>query len=298
MGSFAAGAQQLRAERRTARCVVHAGTVVQPASGGYCGRPRIGFDGRTVPVTISPDRFDTVIFDLDGVVTRTARTHAAAWKRTFDELLAGNPAERPFTDDDYRRFVDGRPRLAGVRTFLASRGIALPEGGPGDRPGTATVWGLGSRKNALYRAEIGRGGVEVFDDAVRLLDRLRDAGIRVAVVTGSRNCADVLRAAGLSGRFAAGVDGNDVARLGLTGKPMPDAFLEAAARLRVSPERAAVVEDAESGVQAARAGGFGLVVGVDRTGRARDALIANGAGVVVNRLDELAVASPRGARAD
>ncbi|MDV3296326.1 MAG: beta-phosphoglucomutase family hydrolase [Brachybacterium paraconglomeratum] len=243
------------------------------------------------PVVLSPARFDAVLFDLDGVLTDTARVHAAAWTRMFDDFLERRArdegvAVEPFTPADYRRYVDGRPRRDGVRAFLASRGISLPEGSPADGPDQDTVHGLGVRKNDLFVEQIRRDGVDVDPSAEALIRRLRGLGIRTAVVTASRNRVEILRLAGLEALFDTAVDGEDRGTLGLRGKPAPDTFLEAARRLGVSPERSVVVEDAVAGVEAGRNGGFGLVVGVDRTGDA-ESLRAHGADVVVPDLSWL-----------
>jgi alpha,alpha-trehalase len=235
---------------------------------------------------------DAVIFDLDGVVTRTARLHAAAWKRLFDDYLSQRAVQRgePFRpfgmDDDYRRFVDGKPRYEGVRSFLQSRGIALPFGDPADPPEAETVCGLGNHKNTLFQELLTSSGVEVFKGSVAFIRELTDQGVRTALVSASKNAAAVLDAAGLAGLFSVRVDGVEAARLGLQGKPHPDTFLEAARRLNVEPARAAVVEDAIAGVVAGRAGGFGLVIGIARTNNG-DALQTAGADLVVSDLAEL-----------
>jgi alpha,alpha-trehalase len=229
-------------------------------------------------LVLSRRDFDAVLFDLDGVVTRTAEVHAAAWKRLFDALV-----EPPFTPEDYQRYVDGKPRLEGIRSFLESRGLALPEGTPEDGPEARTVQGLGKRKNAFFTETLERQGVGVFAQAVGLLERLRAAGFRTAVVSASRNCVAVLRAAGLEHLFDARVDGVEAGRLGLPGKPAPDTFLEAARRLGVAPERAVVLEDALAGVRAGRRGHFGRVVGVRRAGP-EGALVRAGADVEVTDL--------------
>jgi beta-phosphoglucomutase family hydrolase len=241
---------------------------------------------------LSADRFDAVLFDLDGVITDTAAVHARAWKTMFDAYLRQR-ADRdggeviPFTiDGDYRTYVDGKPRYDGVRSFLASRGIALPEGDRSDPPDRETVRGLGNRKNELVNRLLEEQGVVVYDGSVRLMHHLRDEGVRLAVVSSSRNCVTVLTSAGLLDLFDARVDGVVAAERGLPGKPAPDTFLSAASDLNAPPERAVVVEDAISGVQAGRAGAFGLVVGVDRHDE-REALRANGADIVVNDLAEL-----------
>jgi len=239
--------------------------------------------------------FAAAIFDLDGVVTRTARVHAASWKRLFDEYLrrraeaTGEPF-RPFdVERDYQRYVDGKPRYDGVESFLQSRGIALPRGEPADPPDRETVCGLGNRKNRYFREALQRDGVETFDSSVALVRRLRSRRVRAALVSSSRNARAVLEAAGLADLFDVCIDGNDIARLGLRGKPAPDMFLRAAELLGVEPGRAIVLEDAISGVQAGRAGGFGLVVGVDRGHQAAAALKANGADIVVSDLADLHV---------
>jgi alpha,alpha-trehalase len=241
---------------------------------------------------LTRERFDAVLFDLDGVLTDTARTHAKAWKGMFDEYLEARAARtgepfQPFDiGSDYGPYVDGKPRYDGVRDFLSSRGIELPEGVPEDPPDRETVCGLGNRKNDLVNAMIATEGVEAYPGSVALARELREAGIRNAVVTSSTNCETVLRAAKIEGFFEVRVDGNDVRELGLSGKPAPDAFLEAARRLEVAPKRAVVVEDAIAGVQAGRAGGFGLVLGVARKDDAAE-LSENGADVVVKDLDEV-----------
>ncbi len=237
-------------------------------------------------------RLDALLFDLDGVVTRTAALHAEAWKRVFDEHLAmrevrGEPPLPRFDPvEDYRAHVDGRPREDGVRAFLASRGIALPEGSPEEGPDPETVHGLARRKNALFRELLLTRGVERFASTIDLAEAARRAGLRTAVVTSSRNGAAVLAAAGLAEAFDLLLDGTDLARLGLAGKPAPDLFLEAARRLGVAPARAAVFEDARAGVEAARRGGFAVVVGVDRAGQA-EALREAGAHRVVSDLGDL-----------
>ncbi|HSE04212.1 MAG TPA: beta-phosphoglucomutase family hydrolase, partial [Methylomirabilota bacterium] len=236
--------------------------------------------------------FDAVLFDLDGVVTRTAELHAAAWAELFDAFLrrrAGQGGEpfRPFDRvKDYLAYVDGKPRYEGVRSFLAARRIALPEGDPTDGAKAETVHGLGGRKDALFVERLRRDGVDVFASTVDLIRALRGRGVKTAVVTSSRNGREVLRAAGIEELFDARIDGLDAQALGLTGKPHPDPFLKAAELLGVAPGRAVVIEDAVSGVEAGCRGGFGLVVGLDRGGN-RDALAAHGADVVVADLAEL-----------
>lgn len=241
---------------------------------------------------ITADRFDAALFDLDGVLTATAKVHARCWKQMFDEFLhawadeRGEPF-RPFEiDPDYLQHVDGKPRYDGVRDFLASRGIELPRGEPEDAPGRRTVCGLGNRKNELVHEVIRSGGIEVYHSSVELLEDLRRQGLKTAVVTSSRNCDIVLETVGIADLFDTTVDGLRAAREGLPGKPAPDTFLRAAALLGVEPGRAVVFEDAISGVAAGRAGNFALVVGVDREGQA-DALREHGADIVVADLAEL-----------
>ena len=239
--------------------------------------------------------FEAVLFDLDGVVTRTARLHAAAWKELFDDFLRGWAKERKESfrafdvESDYLTYVDGKPRYDGVRSFLAARGITVPEGDPADPPEAATVYGLGRRKDALFIRRLRRDGVDVFGPAVALIRTLRDLGLKTAVVTSSRNGREVLQAADLEPLFDVRMDGRDADAFGLRGKPHPDPFLKSAELLGVPPGRAIVIEDAVSGVEAARRGGFGLVVGVDRGGN-REALAVHGADVVVADLDELDIA--------
>lgn len=252
------------------------------------------------PVTVPSDRFEAVIFDMDGVVTDTASLHARAWAQMFDDYLRGRAAERgetfqPFRDDDYLRYVDGRPRYDGVAAFLASRGFDLPFGGPEDPPGRETVCGLGNRKNELFWQLLDEHGPRRYESTVRLLRALRRHDVRTAVISSSRNAPAVLEAAGVRDLFDAEVDGEEAGRLGLPGKPDPAVFLEAARRLRTVPRRAVVVEDALAGVQAGHAGGFGLVIGVDRAGHA-DELAAAGADVVVDDLVHVRVVGSSDAR--
>lgn len=240
--------------------------------------------------------FDAVIFDLDGVVTRTASVHARAWKQVFDDFLrrraerSGERFERFEIEVDYPMYVDGKPRYDGVRDFLASRGITLPEGVPEDSPDRETVCGLGNRKNALYNDLLESGGVEIFEDTVERIRTWRKLGFKTAIVSSSKNCEAVLKATALTDLFDVRVDGLVAARLELEGKPAPDIFLKAAELLGVDPARAVVFEDAVSGVEAGRAGGFGWVVGVDRVG-AEEVLLRSGADTVVSDLRELATES-------
>lgn len=232
------------------------------------------------------------LFDLDGVLTQTAKVHAAAWKQMFDEYLrerAKARGEELVAFDavgDYDEYVDGRPRYDGVASFLASRGIELPDGSPEDAPAAQTVHGLGNRKNEILLRMIDEGGVEPYEGSVRYVRAVRDAGLRSAVVSSSSNCRDILAAAGIGGLFEAVIDGVIAEREHLRGKPAPDTFLAGARALGVQPAQGAVFEDALAGVQAGRAGGFALVVGVDRAGQAQ-ALRAHGADVVVADLAEL-----------
>lgn len=234
-----------------------------------------------------PDQTRACLFDMDGVLTRTARVHMAAWKRTFDEFLrAQHPGEREFSQDDYNAFVDGKPRLDGVRDFLTSRGITLPEGSAGDPADAMTVNGLGTRKNDLLLRELDEHGVEVYEGSRRYLEAARRAGLATAVVTASANGEQVVAAAGIGDLLDTRIDGLVAQREGLRGKPAPDTFLAGARALGVEPREAVVFEDAVAGVAAGKAGEFGFVVGVDRVGHADD-LRAHGADVVVSDLDQL-----------
>jgi beta-phosphoglucomutase family hydrolase len=239
-----------------------------------------------------PDSIRACLFDLDGVLTQTAKVHAAAWKEMFDDFLQKRAARTgeafvPFDPvEDYAKYVDGLPRYDGVRLFLASRGIDLPWGDPGDPAGAETIIGLGNRKNELVLSLIRQGGVEPYPGSVRYVRAARDAGLRRAVVSSSANCREVLEAAGIDDLFEERVDGITIEREHLKGKPAPDTFLYAARALGVEAVQAAVFEDALAGVAAGRAGGFGFVVGVDRAGQA-EALREHGADIVVNDLAEL-----------
>ncbi|NNC93273.1 MAG: beta-phosphoglucomutase family hydrolase [Acidimicrobiia bacterium] len=241
---------------------------------------------------VSRELFDAVLFDLDGVLTATARLHAACWKKMFDEYLAersggpGAPFEAFEIATDYKRYVDGKLRYDGVQSFLQSRDIALPWGDPDDPPNRETVCGLGNRKNELIGELLDTDGVDTYESSITWLRQLRQAGFATAVVSASKNCERVLHAAGIADLFDTRVDGVVAAATGLAGKPAPDTFLEGARRLGVDVERAVVVEDAVSGVQAGKAGGFGLVIGVDRAGDP-DALRDGGADLVVADLGEL-----------
>lgn len=232
-----------------------------------------------------PDGIVACLFDLDGVLTHTAAAHKAAWRAVFDAMLVTHD-QPPFTDDDYLRFVDGKPRRDGVRDFLASRGIALPDGSAADPPEADTVWGVGNRKNVLLLETLAQDGVEVFPGSADYLRAVHEAGLRTAVVTASANGEQVIRAAGLEPFVEHRVDGVVADREGLPGKPRPDTFLAAARLLGVEPAAAAVFEDALAGVTAGRAGDFGFVVGVNRHDQG-DALHDAGADVVVSDLSDL-----------
>lgn len=251
----------------------------------------------TNPVSIDWGPLEAVLFDLDGVLTDTARLHVAAWKEAFDGFLArrAEASGEPFVpfdaDRDYHRHVDGKPRFDGVRDFLASRGIALPEAPVDAAAGDDSVQAVGNLKNARVNAMFDEIGVDVFPGSVAFLDAVVASGRRVAVVTSSANCDAVLAAAGLTGRFEAQVDGHVARERGLPGKPAPDTFLAAAGDLGVPADRCVVVEDAISGVEAGRRGGFGLVVGVDRKGVADD-LRRAGAAIVVEDLEALVPTLP------
>ncbi len=238
-----------------------------------------------------PSQFDAVAFDLDGVVTDTAQIHFRAWKQTFDAFFEARSrregvALSPFTLEDYRKYIDGRPREDAIRAFLAARGVDVAEGSESDGPEAETVNGLAERKDGLFLALIRSGGVDVYPSTVALIRRLRALGLKTAVVSASRNCQEILQTARLDQLFDVRVDGRDALTLGLQGKPAPDTFLEAAQRLGASPAGSVVIEDAIAGVAAARAGRFGLVIGIDRSGHAAD-LEAAGADIVVPDLSQI-----------
>jgi beta-phosphoglucomutase family hydrolase len=234
------------------------------------------------------DQISACLFDLDGVLTRTAEVHRAVWAEVFDALLTERDGAqaRPFTKADYLAHVDGRRRRDGVREFLASRDIRLPEGHPDDPPSSETIAGVANRKNERVLERFRADGVRVYDGSVRYVETVRAAGLATAVVTASANCSIVLDAAGITGLFDVQIDGVVAAERGLAGKPKPDTFLAAISDLGYEPSAGAVYEDALAGVAAGRAGGFGLVVGVDRAGQAA-ALREHGADVVVADLSEL-----------
>jgi alpha,alpha-trehalose phosphorylase len=242
--------------------------------------------------TVDLDRYDAVLFDLDGVLTSTASLHTACWKRVFDDFLARTAqrtgeAQAPFDPGaDYLRYVDGKPRAAGVRDFLASRSITLPEAPHDAAPGDDSIQAVANSKQELVARELAAGNVEAFPGSIAWVHELHAADVKTAVVSSSENCRAVLAAAGIAELFDVVVDGSDARELELPGKPAPDMFLEAARRVGVEPARAVVVEDALAGVAAGRAGGFGLVIGVARTAAPED-LEEHGAGIVVSDLGEL-----------
>jgi beta-phosphoglucomutase family hydrolase len=246
----------------------------------------------TAATPIGPDKFEAVLFDLDGVLTATAKVHAACWKQAFDEFLQrradrNSETSQPFDiKKDYEEYVDGKPRNDGVQSFLQSRGIKLPYGDPDDPSDRETICGLGNRKNDLFNQALKDQGVEVFDGSVAWLRQVRQKGLKTAVVSSSKHCQAIIEVAGLADLFDARVDGKVAEELNLKGKPAPDTFLKAAEQLQVPPEKAVVVEDATAGVEAGHNGGFALVIGVDRKGDA-EALRQHGADLVVSDLKEL-----------
>jgi beta-phosphoglucomutase family hydrolase len=246
----------------------------------------------TLDQLLQEKNIKALIFDLDGVVTQTARVHAHAWKRMFDAYLQqrgekeGKHYEPLDIETDYREHIDGIPRYDGVRNFLESRGISLPEGTPEDEEGDETVGGLGNLKNMYFQELLRQGGVDVYDDTIAWLKRQKQNGMRIAVISASKNCVDVLHAAGIERLFEEHVDGLQSAQLGLKGKPAPDIFLEAARRLGIAPQESVIFEDARKGVQAGKAGGFGLVVGIDRHHDA-ESLQASGADIVIQEFPKV-----------
>jgi beta-phosphoglucomutase family hydrolase len=230
--------------------------------------------------------YEAVLFDLDGVLTPTADVHMQAWREMFSAYFDAEGIQPPYSDADYFAHIDGKPRYDGVRAELASRGIELPDGDPGDAPWTPTVCGLGNAKNAAFDVVLTREGVTAYPGSVALLDELAAREVAVAVVSSSKNAPAVLSAAGLADRFTVVVDGEVARRIGLAGKPSPETFQHAAEALGSTPARSVVIEDAVSGVAAGRAGAFGLVVGVDR-GAGADVLMQAGADLVVSDLAEL-----------
>lgn len=249
------------------------------------------------------DAYDAILSDLDGVITQTARLHAAAWKRLFDDYLCHVAAQtgtvcQPFDlEEDYRLHLDGKPRQDGVRDFLQSRGLTLSLGSPSDSADRDTLYGMGNRKDGYFETALRQTGVAVYRTTVEFLRLAKEAGLKMAVVSSSHHCAEIIEVVGLTTLFEVRIDGHEIDRLHLPGKPAPDAFVEAARRLTVEPRRAIVIEDALSGVRAGRAGGFGLVIGVNRRNQAQ-ALRDLGADVVVDDLGELlpgSTASPASA---
>ena len=241
--------------------------------------------------------FDAALFDLDGVITETAVLHAAAWKRLFDEYLERLAARtgsgyEPFDPSrDYRFYVDGKSRYDGVKDFLQSRHVTLPPGSPNDGPDQETIYGLGNKKDGYFEGCLRENGVVVYPGTVRYLHAARTAGLKTAVVSSSHHCREIIQSAGLASLFETRIDGHEIDRLHLRGKPAPDTFLEAARRLGILPAKAIVIEDALAGVQAGRAGGFGLVIGVNRENQA-DALRQQGADIVVVDLAEMLPSEP------
>lgn len=232
------------------------------------------------------DDYDAALFDLDGVLTPTAEVHMDAWAEMFTEFLAELPGQRAYSDQDYFDYVDGKPRYEGVASFLASREIELPFGDPSDEAGQDTVCALGNRKNAVFTAVLARDGIAPYPGSLQLIDHLETLGVAMAVVSSSKNAPDVLAAAGIADRFSVVVHGGVAAAKGIAGKPAPDTYTYAAQQLTIDSGRCVVFEDAISGVQAGASGEFALVVGVDR-GAGTDALMSNGAEVVVSDLAEL-----------
>ena len=239
----------------------------------------------------SENTYDAVLFDLDGVITTTEKIHSACWKKTFDEFLRSWASKKendfvPFNEtDDYLEYVDGKPRYEGVRSFLLSRAIELPEGDTNSPPGEQSVFGLGNRKNQLFTKTLEKESPEIYQTSVALVRHLKEAGFRLAVVSSSRNCRAVMKAAMIEDLFEVIVDGVTVAEKGLRGKPEPDAFIEAASALGTDPSRSIVVEDAAAGVASGASGGFGLVIGVARKQNENE-LLSNGADMVVSDLGE------------
>ena len=266
----------------------------QYLTGNFAGILPFTTEPRVLLLNMKMLHFDAVIFDMDGVVTKTAAVHSQAWKKMFDEYLRSREEkyQEPFREfthaGDYLPFVDGRPRYKGVEAFLNSRGIHLPFGRPEDDPGGETVCGLGNRKNEYFNRVLRESGVEVFDSSITLIRELIAAGVKIGLATSSNNCGPVLRRAGIMNLFETRVDGFVSAQLELKGKPEPDIFLMACGNLGAVPARAAIVEDAITGVQAGSRGGFGLTVGVAREDNARE-LKAHGADLVVSDLSEISL---------
>lgn len=240
---------------------------------------------------IDLSKYEAAILDMDGVLTRSANVHLASWKQMFDEYLLKRAKQeskdfKPFTEEDYYHYVDGKPRYEGARSFLESRGISLPYGDPEDPPGKETVCGLGNRKNQNFLDNLKKHGVESFPSSRDFVRELKARKKKVAVISSSRNAKSVLEAAGIIDLFPVIVDGVESARLNLKGKPEPDIFLEAARQLKVSPDKTIAIEDAISGVEAAKAGRFALVVGIDRSGKNTE-LKSHGADILVSDLSQI-----------
>lgn len=243
---------------------------------------------------ISPTKHHAVIFDLDGVITKTASVHAKAWKHLFDEFLQKRSEKEnipfiPFdTAKDYLEYVDGKPRYEGIKSFLASRGIEIAMGNPNDAPEKNTICGMGNKKNEMFLQELESEGVEVYNSTIKLIKQLRKRGIKTALISSSKNCTAIIHKVGADNLFDAKIDGVDSEKMDIKGKPDPDIFLKAADQLGVEPHHAVVIEDAISGVQAGRKGGFGKVIGVDRANQSNE-LMKNGADVVVKDLEEVSI---------
>lgn len=243
---------------------------------------------------ITSDKYKAVLFDLDGVLTSTEKIHSACWKKMFDDFLLNYSKENnlefvPFDiNSDYLNYVDGKPRYRGVEDFLSSRGIEIPAGNKDDSHDEISVCGLGNKKNLLFNKMIGKEPVEVYESSIELVKHLKDNKFRIAVVSSSKNCKTILKAAGIEKYFELVVDGITAEKTGLSGKPLPDTYLEAAKKLGTKPEETVVVEDAVSGVQAGRNGNFGLVVGIARKDNNKE-LEKNGADIVVDDLREFVI---------
>ncbi len=239
---------------------------------------------------VSCQNYDAAIFDMDGVITQTANVHAFAWKSTFDQLLHQRKGDsfRPFDiDSDYRLYVDGKLRQDGVRDFLASRNIRLPLGKSRDKSGFETCWAVGNLKDKLFRKYIAEHGVQTFSTTVKFINELRELGLKIGIITASRNGRMMLNLAGLDKIYDVLIDGIGTARLHLQGKPAPDVFLKAAEFLETPPARAIVTEDAIAGIEAAKEGGFGMIIGIDR--KADGKLLQSGADMVVGDLSEVKI---------
>lgn len=232
------------------------------------------------------NEYDAALFDLDGVITPTAEVHMRAWAKMFNDFLEAQGVDERYTDADYHRYVDGKPRYDGVRSFLESRSISVPEGTHDDPSDADTIGGLGNRKNDVFLEVLHDEGVQAYPGSLRLVEALTAAGVRRAIVSSSRNAPAVLEAAGITDLFELVVHGGVAAEAGLAGKPAPDTYEYAADQLGVAHQKAVVLEDALSGVEAGAAGDFGLVVGVNR-GAGADTLREHGADIVVDDLEEL-----------